>query len=350
MSTTYIKRQSTIFIFLLVSAFLGCLSLVCGFQNQKKVTLRYQEENSIDYKVYLKENDYFDEKYIEKGKTYITSLIDHIHVDYQYNINFNEPVDAVYTYKVVAKIEANKSDNENNNYWTKEYNITKEKKETSTSKQNYVVNQSVDIDYNYFNEILNGFKTSLGLSNSAGILKVYLIINSKVQGEYIEKEISNDLILKLPLSQMAIEASIESDENNNMNEISTVIRDYSPIYFGLVLLGILLIVISILSLWLIIRNKRVYSRNHRYELELKHILTTYDSIIVNVKEKPNIEDYNVIKVENFNELIDAHSEVRMPINFYQTDKTSVFLLFNENSVWRYILRKDNKKGVPRDEK
>ena len=47
-----------------------------GYFDEKKVTLKYQENNDINYKVYLKENDFFDSEYLEKGRTYITSLIE----------------------------------------------------------------------------------------------------------------------------------------------------------------------------------------------------------------------------------------------------------------------------------
>ena len=72
-------------------------------------------------------------------------------------------------------------------------------------------------------------------------------------------------------------------------------------------------------------------------------MTTYDSIIVNVKDKPNIEDYNVIEVESFEELIDAHSELRMPINFYEEENKSIFILLNENTAWTYTLEKQKRR-------
>ena len=68
-------------------------------------------------------------------------------------------------------------------------------------------------------------------------------------------------------------------------------------------------------------------------------MNTYDSIIVNTEEEPKIENYNVIKVESFEELIDAHSEIRMPINYYQTDHSSVFVLLSDKTAWKYVLEK-----------
>ena len=83
-----------------------------------------------------------------------------------------------------------------------------------------------------------------------------------------------------------------------------------------------------------------YQKN-QYEVELEKILNTYDSIIVDTTKNINIEDYNIIEVNRFEELIDAHSEVRMPINYYQTENESTFILLKDSNAWIYTLKKDD---------
>ena len=75
------------------------------------------------------------------------------------------------------------------------------------------------------------------------------------------------------------------------------------------------------------------------------ILNTYDGIIVNVKELPKTSDMKVITVSEFEELIDAHSEVRKPINFVELEKgkKSKFVLTSENMVWEYTLMSEDAK-------
>ena len=87
MKNNHVKRQLILMILFILLLFLGILCLFIGYNNKKTVSLKYRENNDIDYKVYLKDNEYFDSDYIDKGKTYITSLIDHIHIDYKYNID-----------------------------------------------------------------------------------------------------------------------------------------------------------------------------------------------------------------------------------------------------------------------
>ena len=221
MKESYKRRQLLILVFLLIFLMIGVVGLYIGLNTKKTISLKYQESNNIDYKVYLKENDFFDDEYISSGKTYITSLIDHIEVDYDYNIDFSEKVDANYKYKIIARLEANKSDS-SDNYWRKDYDITEEQERNISKLPNYSIKEHINVDYNKYNAILNEFKKTLGL-NSTGVLKVYLQIKSEVNTEDIKTPIKSELLLSLPLSELAIEASIESNTNNKVKEIKKLI-------------------------------------------------------------------------------------------------------------------------------
>ena len=345
MKESFARRQFLIFVFLLIFLVIGIGSLYIGLNTKKVVTLKYKEDNNIDYKVYLKDNDFFEEDYIEKGKTYITSLIDHIEINFTYNIDFSEQIDANYKYKVMAKIEANRNDNSNSNgnYWTKEFDITGERQNVIENKRSYSIFQQVNIDYNEYNELLNSFKKSVGLNNSSGLLSVYLVIDSDINTEKIETPVKSNLILKLPLSELAIEASIDSDASNNIKEIKKTVKEDGTFYAILVVMGAFCIILGVFLMFVLIRSRRLYKRNYKYDLELERILSTYDSIIVNVKDIPNIDGYDVIKVESFEELIDAHSEIRKPINYYQTKDYSIFLLLSDSIIWEYILRRKRRR-------
>jgi len=344
MKESYARRQFLIFVFLLIFLCIGIFCLYVGLNTKKKVSLKYQENNDIDYKVYLKDNDFFEQDYIDKGKTYITSLIDHIEVTFKYNIEFSEAVDAKYNYKIMAKLESNKTDTSGGgNYWTKEYDLTGDKNNSVSDSTTYTIMEKINVDYNKYNELLNTFKKSVGLANSTGLLSVYLIVDSNVKGEYLSTPIKSDLILQLPLSELAIEANIESDASNNVKEIKKMVKEDGTFYTILVFIGAFCTTLALFLVFVLIRSRRLYKSNYKYDLELEKILTTYDSIIVNIKDLPDIDDYDVIKVESFEELIDAHSEIRKPINFYQTKEYSVFLLLSDNIIWKYVLRKKRRR-------
>ena len=273
MESKYKKRQFIIFLFFLVSLFLGVVFLNIGINSEKTIKIQYKENNDIDYKVYLKPNDYFEKNYIEKGKTYITSLIDHIQIDFNYNIEFDQRVNADYKYKIVAKIEANKTDNNLGNYWTKEYDISEEKEVKLKDTTTYTIMKTIDVDYNKYNDYLNEFKKSVGLTNLDGLLYVYLTVTSDLKKDVIETPIESKLMLKLPLSELAIEGTIESDINNNTKVIKQTVKQDGPLYLFLGGLGASSIALSIILLCIMWKNKKVfkiwgYSRGGRFDISI----------------------------------------------------------------------------------
>lgn len=311
--------------------------------HEKEEFLRYRENNNVDYRVFLKKNDFFETPYLEAGKTYITSLIKNVKIDYDYKIDFDRPINGSYKYYVVATIEANKTNNEVGNYWTKDYRITKTKTVPVSMATNYEIKESVDINYNKYNDILNAFMKSVGLGSADGILKVNLVVEQDVNNKNINAPLKRNLMLEMPLSKMAIEASIKSNAKDSVGQISNKITDFSVPYLISAVCGFVLLFISIVLSVILFRNYKRYEIENRTHNKLRKFLNTYDSIIVNVEKLPNLKDYNVINVKSFEELVDAHSEVRMPINYHSSGNQSTFLLFNDKNVYSYkfnVLKKE----------
>ena len=67
------KKFQFLFPFLLI---IGIILIIMGFNDKKIVNLSYEENNKINYNVYLKNNPFFNTPYLGEGKTYIASLID----------------------------------------------------------------------------------------------------------------------------------------------------------------------------------------------------------------------------------------------------------------------------------
>ena len=72
------------------------LSFRWGVQLETINSIYYNEKSDLDYKVYLKENNYFQEKYLGKDRQYIAGLIDYISADFKYELNASNPFDYQY--------------------------------------------------------------------------------------------------------------------------------------------------------------------------------------------------------------------------------------------------------------
>ena len=73
------NREKWIFVqsvIIVVVAVAVLISTLVSYQLNKKYYIEYTEGGSIDYDVYLKENEFYDSPYLEKNQSYVASLID----------------------------------------------------------------------------------------------------------------------------------------------------------------------------------------------------------------------------------------------------------------------------------
>ena len=323
--------------FLLV---VGLILTVFGYTDSY-LTLKYSEDNSINYKVFLKQNNYFDTEYLGENRTYITSIIDYIHINYIYNLNYSEEVSGDYSYRIDAFIFANKSGGEGY-YWSKRFNLVEPKTLSLNNTKNLFIKESVDIDYNKYNKILEEFKKDYSLGTD-GLLKIQLVVESNTTGEkYTENiKVPSSLNLSVPLLEKAVEVSIEKDAvsvDKELTMVDPVARNIKIICF---FLGIFIILLTIALIIKIVINRMINRQNHLYASTLKKYVESHDSIIANVENLPDITDLNTVRVSSFEELIDVYNEVRMPINFYENKEhtRATFRIINDSMCWEYILDK-----------
>ncbi|MDD6272905.1 MAG: DUF5305 family protein [bacterium] len=316
-----------------------------GLDNKIKNVLDYESSSDINYKVYLKKNNFFNEEYLTMNKTYIASLIDHLDVIFTYNLKYSELVSGKYNYYVKATILADKDASSNTNYWSKSYILTEPETIEFSKINNYNITTSVIVDYQKYSDLLKEFRKEYGLSIT-GLLKLELIVESETKSELIENvaNINSSSELTIPLTEQAIELSINAENDSNSGSIVEEVVLDNIKYKIFLVLGTILGVLAIILLGIFIYELiMLYKSKSKYAIELKKIMSAYDSIIVNVSSIPNFNKYKVINVLSFDELIDAHSEVRMPINYFEEKPgcKSVFVLINGDIVWMYTLLDEN---------
>lgn len=340
------KKRSIIFVIILIISiiifFFAIFLIRKGFNNFFTESVVYEEKSDIDYRVFLKENNFFETPYLPKNQVYITSLIDDIDIDMKYNLVLADAKSGSYTYTIKGLISADLQ-NSDGNYWQKEYILINEKTNTFNNMNVINIAENLSIDYDTYNNILKEFKKEYGLSIN-GYLRVYMDIKTNIDTEKTKEglEKKSMLLLSIPLTRATIEVPIEIKTPNSKSILTTeMIESKDPKYmsykisgFSLMGFSAILIVISILFF---VRTKE---KQFYYIKKVNGILKTYDAIVVNVKNIPSLNGLRVIEVSNFNELLDAHSEVRLPINYCDYDDRAEFVLFNDLMAWRYTISKD----------
>ena len=105
------------------------------------------------------------------------------------------------------------------------------------------------------------------------------------------------------------------------------------------MLLILSLIISIITFICIIKLIIIkLPRKSKYEKKLKKILREYDRLIVETTTLFD-ENSNIIKINDFNELLDVRDNLKLPIMYFNVSKgkKSYFYIKNNDDIYLYEL-------------
>lgn len=295
----------------------------------KEESITYSEKGSIDYKVCLKENNFYENLCIDKNMSYVASLIKNIPLIFNYNFSSSQDINLNSKYEVVANLVISNSEN-STNYYNKKY-ILLPITEVKNNDSNYaIINKDIDIDYEYYNTIASEFKSQYGIETSSVLNVSFIVYND-----------SSDLSLSpstttisIPLSQKSINISMQSNDtlNNSKQELTKYVFALSNVFY--LCLGI---VCTILSIVFAIKTIRLFTKSitkkNNYDKYLDKILKEYDRLIVETTFLPNLSDYNIIKINKFSELLDVRDNLKLPIMYYNVtshQKCHLYILKDNN--------------------
>ena len=313
---------------------------------QEAKNVSYEEHGNTDYKVFLKDNIYYEDKYLDKNMSYIANLIDYISVDYNYNFKADTLFDGEYSYKIRADLEILNAENKTL-FFTKKYDLIKEKTFTIENQNEYNIVENIKIDYDHYNSLANGFKSSYGVDTESNLI-VYLDLYRNIDQNSINNPNINGngtIKLTIPLSEKAINIKMDSMEINNKNVI-TSLDDYYLEDIKYLIIGIISLIVSLyLFIKIVKRLSRLSISPTDYDKTLKKILNQYDRLIVTTSSMPNLEKNNIIKLKEFVELLDAKDNLHKPIFFIEVTphQKAYFFIQDDDKIILFTLKNiDNK--------
>ena len=313
---------------------------------QEAKNVSYEEHGNADYKVFLKDNIYYEDKYLDKNMSYIANLIDYISVDYNYKFKADTLFDGEYSYKIRADLEILNAENKTL-FFTKKYDLIKEKTFTIENQNEYNIVENIKIDYDHYNSLANGFKSSYGVDTESNLI-VYLDIYRNIDQNSINNPNINGkgtIKLTIPLSEKAINIKMDSMEINNKNVI-TSLNDYYLEDIKYLIIGIISLIVSLyLFIKIVKRLSRLSISPTDYDKTLKKILNQYDRLIVTTSSMPNLEKNNIIKLKEFVELLDAKDNLHKPIFFIEVTphQKAYFFIQDDDKIILFTLKNiDNK--------
>ncbi len=337
-------------IFLLV---LGGFAMMAGFNPGYDHSINYSAGGNIDYKVYLKENNLFKEPFLKPGMSYVTNLIDYLDVDFTYNLNFDDPVNLEYNYHFVATVTADKtrsgasSTSGNGEFLTRTYNLTDIISGRQDDTRNLSLSKHLKINYDEYNKFLSEFKASTRVA-ATGNLKVALVFDGTAYSEEIGEPVAieyEEVYFNIPLAESSVEATITGTSSEpHTHTISRHIEPNLVLSIFLRTIGTMMLIAGVFVTIIAIRDYRDQQSDKRFENTVKHLLNTYDSVIVEVDKQPKLTGINVLTVNDFDELLDVYNSIHMPVSYYRDNVGAHFVVISEHMAWRYsILERDFRK-------
>ena len=324
---------------------LTVLVLKGSMYTKEESIIGYNEVGNIDYKVFLKENNYYKEQYLGKDMQYVASIIKNVVPTFTYEMHSEEKMEYTYNYKVSADLIISDPNDNNKVLYKRPSLLVKDTKEKVTGGS-FRVDQDVSINYDEYNNYVNSFKKEYALSvNSKLVLTFNIDVTGKSPALKEDFKKSSKLVIAIPMSEQTINIGIDTSDINNSG---TLERNYmSQIKKPVALvLGIIVGLLSLALLYIVIYNFLTNrSKTDVYKATIKSILREYDRAIVSSKTADTIDEskYNVIEVPRIEELLDAHDSTGKPILYNEDTENNIstFIIVSDEILYKYrVVKKE----------
>lgn len=335
--------KKTLLILSLISTFILLIASIVSFKesvtlNSKNSDVKYNEVGKVDYKVYLKDNNYYDSSYLNSGMQYVASLIKTVNVKFNYQMHSTKDIAFDSKYKVVGELQITERDDSSKVLYRKAENLI-EPKSINITDDNFTINEEIDIDYDKYNNIVNSYKKDLGLIVSSNLI---LTLETNTNGTYktdkLEKD--NKLQIIIPLSEATLNIKMNSNEINNSGSLGDSNRLFIIENNVLFIVCVFLLLVTIFS---IVLDIYIYLKNFKkdiYKAKVSKILKDYDRLIVNGKVNINEDNYeNVVIIDDFKEIVDAAQNINQSILFYEAipNEKCFFVVIADKTLYKYRL-------------
>lgn len=336
----YRERLLSCIILLFLFLVLGIVTTINIIETVKVEQISYQEQGNIDYNVEVYPNAFYDKTILDKNMSYVASLIKNINLDIKYNFNADKELSGTNEYNVIATINILNKDTKEL-FYTKDYILLDDVIEKFKSK-GYNINEKIQINYGYYNNLANQFKMLYGVDCESN-LEVSVNLKRNIEDKKYDNANLNsadNIILNIPLSQNAITIKMDAKNINNIETqtLNKIITTKTKIYI------VAAIIFDLLAIILFIRTFKLLSltlpKQSKYDSYISKIRKHYDRIIIDVEKEIDYSEYHITYIKEFNELLDLRDNLQLPIRYIEITPHSKcnFYIINKNELFIYIVK------------
>ena len=333
-STRLIEIKNLI-LMISITLFIGIFLLIFYITRTKNQYIIYNDKANIDYKVYLKEDD----SYNENKTRYMASLIKTIKTNFQYNLDFSLKAKYRYSYHVVAEVGVEDEKSASNIYHFSEDLVNKK---LTVGEENLSIQEKLNIDYSHYNDLISKFKDTYDLNSTTSHLNLYLYVtvrdvNQSKKTILKDKKVSS---LSIPLTENKVSIDIDDDTITSTNH--KILIDSCDNYTWILVVSSFYLFVSLIYIvYLIIYARKSRTARMIYDKEIKSIMNNYDSSIQKINTYYDIGTSQILKIDSFNEMLEIHDTLKQPILMLENeDKNGTFFIIpaTNSIIYTYALR------------
>jgi hypothetical protein len=314
------------------------ISALVSVQLNKKYYIGYRESGSIDYNVFLKENEFFEENHLGKDQSYVASLIDKIIADYSYEIDMDtDDVNYRYSYSIKSRLEILDNGSEVAIYNPEQILVSEQNKSQSSSNR-LRINEIVVINYDEYNNLANKFLDTYDLTSTTSNIVVTLEVDvlsdcEAFSGSAVDTYTSE---LRIPLTTKTVNIKMTSavpDEEAKMiacqRGAGSEVFKTTAIVLGIVDVLMILLLVAFVCL--------TRTPDVTYTARVKKIVSQYKSYIQKINNLFETRGYQIILVNTFDEMLEIRDTIQAPILMFENeDRTCAKFMIPTDSKLLYL--------------
>ena len=315
------------------------ISALVSSHLNKQYYIEYTEGGSIDYDVYLKDNEFYDTDYLEKNQSYVASLIDKIIANFNYEIEMDaDDINYRYSYSIKSRLEI-VDDSSGNKIFNSQKELVNVQNQSQNTSNRLTINEIVVLNYDEYNDVANRFLETYDLaSDTTNTLVVTLNVDvlsdcNAFSGSSVDTYSSE---LRIPLTTKTVNVKMTSTVPDADSKMLACARGAGSEVFKTTAI-VLCVVDALLILLLIAFIYLTRTPDITYTARVKKIVSQYKSYIQKIKNLFETHGYQIILVDSFDEMLEIRDTIQAPILMYENeDKTCTKFLIPTDSKLLYL--------------
>lgn len=327
----WIFAQSVIIAVITVSIIISSL---VSYNLNKTYYVGYRENGSIDYNVFLKENEFYESVHLEKDQSYVASLIDKIIANFNYEIDMDtEGVNYRYSYHIESTLEII-DETSNAPLFNPKRELVKVQNKSQSTSNRLVINEIVVLNYNEYNDLASKFIETYSLSRTKSNIVVTLVVDvlsdcDAFSSSSVETYTSE---LRIPLTTQTVNIKMTSKVPDAEAKMIACARGAGSEVFKTTAI-VLSVVDALLILLLVAFIYLTRTADITYTAKVKKIVSQYKSYIQKINNRFSTIGYQIILVDKFDELLEIKDTIQAPILMYENE---------DNTCAKFMIPTDSK--------